>query len=172
MIWTILTAQIREEIYNWLISHGLFPEEQKGCHKGTREVDDWSAHLQGKQSDVKKGKYGVDWQQNGSWYCLTIFDRKLLEYFKISNKIIKFITKAMKKWKMELVAGGKTLSEVKILWDITKGDTLTLLLLVIAMMSLNCILRKGSGATNLQNRKKRLTTLHQGKNKWGDWFTQ
>ena len=35
-MWKILTAQIREEIYNSLISRGLFPEEQKGCRKGTR----------------------------------------------------------------------------------------------------------------------------------------
>ena len=36
MIWKILTAQIREEIYDSLISCGLFPEEHKGCCKGTR----------------------------------------------------------------------------------------------------------------------------------------
>ena len=36
VMWKILTAQIREEIYYSLISHELFPEEQKGCHKGTR----------------------------------------------------------------------------------------------------------------------------------------
>ena len=32
----ILTAHIREEIYYSLISHGQFPEEQKGCHTRTR----------------------------------------------------------------------------------------------------------------------------------------
>ena len=31
MMWKILTAQIREEIYNSLTSRRLFPEEQKGC---------------------------------------------------------------------------------------------------------------------------------------------
>ena len=35
MIWK-LTAQIREGIYDSLISCGLFPEEQKGCCKWTR----------------------------------------------------------------------------------------------------------------------------------------
>ena len=34
----ILTAQIREEIYNLLISRGLFLEEQKGYRKGTRSI--------------------------------------------------------------------------------------------------------------------------------------
>ena len=36
MMWKILTEQIREEIHNSLTSHGLFPEEQKGCRKGSR----------------------------------------------------------------------------------------------------------------------------------------
>ena len=35
VIWKILTAQIREDIYNSLISHRLFSEEEKGCHEGT-----------------------------------------------------------------------------------------------------------------------------------------
>ena len=36
MIWKILTAQIREEIYYSLTNHGLFLKEQKGCRKGSR----------------------------------------------------------------------------------------------------------------------------------------
>ena len=36
MMWKILTAQIREEIYYSLTSRGLSPEEQKGCRKGSR----------------------------------------------------------------------------------------------------------------------------------------
>ena len=36
MMWKILTAQIREKIYYSLISCGLFPNEQKGCRKGSR----------------------------------------------------------------------------------------------------------------------------------------
>ena len=36
MMWKILTAQIREKIYNSLTSRGLFPDEQKGCRKGSR----------------------------------------------------------------------------------------------------------------------------------------
>ena len=36
MMWKILTAQVREKIYNSLTSRGLFPDEQKGCCKGSR----------------------------------------------------------------------------------------------------------------------------------------
>ena len=36
MMWKILTAQIREKIYYSLTSRGFFPDEQKGCRKGSR----------------------------------------------------------------------------------------------------------------------------------------
>ena len=36
MMWKILTAQISEEMYDLLTSRGLFPDEQKGCRKGSR----------------------------------------------------------------------------------------------------------------------------------------
>ena len=32
----ILTAQINEEIYHLFVCHRLFPEQQEGCHRGTR----------------------------------------------------------------------------------------------------------------------------------------
>ena len=38
MVWKILSAQIREEIYYSQINHGPFPEEQKGYQKGNRET--------------------------------------------------------------------------------------------------------------------------------------
>ena len=40
IMWKILTAQIKEEIYYSVDCRGLFPEEQKGCRKGTRGADD------------------------------------------------------------------------------------------------------------------------------------
>ena len=44
--------------------------------------------------------------------------------YKISNKVIKFITETMKNWKAELTAGGKTL-EVKIQRDMFQGYKFT-----------------------------------------------
>ena len=38
MMWKILTSKIREKIYYWLTSRGLFPDEQKGCRKGFRDT--------------------------------------------------------------------------------------------------------------------------------------
>ena len=41
-MWKIRTAQIREEIYDSLTNHRLLPEEQKGCHKGSRNTGNCS----------------------------------------------------------------------------------------------------------------------------------
>ena len=39
-MWKILTAQMWEDIYNSLISPGLFTEERKRCLKGNRRAKD------------------------------------------------------------------------------------------------------------------------------------
>ena len=39
-MWKILTLQIRKEIFYSLESQELFPEKQKGCHKGNRGTND------------------------------------------------------------------------------------------------------------------------------------
>ena len=61
IMWKILTAQIREEIYHSLTSHGLFPDEQKGCCKGSRGT----AKLlyidpRREQNQTEKSSYGLD----------------------------------------------------------------------------------------------------------------
>ena len=48
----------------------------------------------------------------------------------------------MKKWKEELITGGKILTGVEIQRDIFQGDVLSPFLLAIAMMALNNMLRK------------------------------
>ena len=40
MKWKILRAQIREEFYYSLTSHGLSSEKQKGCRKGSNDTTD------------------------------------------------------------------------------------------------------------------------------------
>ena len=48
----------------------------------------------------------------------------------------------MKTWKVELTTGGRSLAEAKIQRGIFQRDALSLLLFIIAMMSLNHILGK------------------------------
>ena len=78
--------------------------------------------------------YGLDRLQKGydmvpqSWIinCLTMY--------KVSNEIINFIEKNMKNWRVELTAGGKSLTETKIQRGIFQGDELSPLLFIIAMI--------------------------------------
>ena len=48
----------------------------------------------------------------------------------------------MKNWRVKLTAGVKSLTEVKIQRGIVQGDSISQLLFLNAMMSLNHILRK------------------------------
>ena len=73
-----------------------------------------------------------------SWiiYCLKMY--------KISNKVINFITETMKNWRVELIAEGKTLTSVEII----SGDALSPLLFVKSMVPSNNILWKCTGGNN------------------------
>ena len=59
MMWKILPAQIREEIYNSQISRWRLHEEQKGCHKETRGIGDPSYILQ--DSKTRRKNVAMAW---------------------------------------------------------------------------------------------------------------
>ena len=65
-----------------------------------------------------------------------------LKMYKISHEVIKFIEQTMNTWRVELTAGGRSITETKIQRVIFQGDALSPLLFIIAMMLLNHILRK------------------------------
>ena len=53
MMWKILTGQIRDEIYSSQTSRELFPEEQKGCRKGSRGIAELLYILNGSKTRRK-----------------------------------------------------------------------------------------------------------------------
>ena len=69
-----------------------------------------------------------------------IVDR--LKMYKISGEVVKFIENTMENWRVELTAGRKSLTEVKIQKGIFQGDALSPLLFVNAIKPLSHILRK------------------------------
>ena len=75
MIWNILTAQIREDIYCSLTSHSLFPEEPNGCHKGSRETAelfyiDQHILIESKTRWKKLGMAWIDYKKRHMiWFC-------------------------------------------------------------------------------------------------------
>ena len=72
---------------------------------------------------------------------------------------MKFITEAMKKWKVELITRGKTLTELEIQRGIFQGDARSPLLFVIAMVPFNYILRKYTGGSNFAKSQEKINYL-------------
>ena len=113
MMWKILTAQIRKEIYYLLTSRGLFPDEQKGCCKGSRVTAellfiDQNILNESKNRWKNLAMAWIDYKRvydmvPQSWII------NCLKIYKISHEIISFIEKTMKNWRVELTAGGKKL---------------------------------------------------------------
>ena len=77
----------------------------------------------------------------------------------MSDEVIKFIDKTMKNWRVELIAEGKSLTEVKIQRGIFQGDELSPLLFVIAMMTLYHILSKCIGKYKLHKSQEKINHL-------------
>ena len=81
MMWKILTAQISEKVYYSLTSRGLFPDNQKGCHKGSRSIAELlyiDQHILNESKTRRKNSsYSLDWLQKGIWYGPTNLDTTL-----------------------------------------------------------------------------------------------
>ena len=142
----ILTAQIREVIYDYLMSSWLFPEEQKRCHKGTRGTGELLYIDQPvfNESKARWKKLEMVWIDNTKAYYMLpqSWIIHCLKMYNISNEVIRFIEKTMETWRVELTAGGRSLAVVKIQGGIFQKDALWPLLFVIAIIQLNQILRK------------------------------
>ena len=146
MMWKILTAQIMEKIYYSLTSRGLFPDEQKGCCKGSRGTAELLYIDQQilNESKTRKKNLAMAWidykkaydmlPKNWILYCLKMY--------KISHEVINFIEQTIKTWRGKLTAGGRSIPETKIQSGIFQEDALSPLLFIIAMMPLNHISRK------------------------------
>ena len=159
-MWKILTTQIREEIYYSLTSRSLFPEERKGCCKGswgTAELLYIDQHILSESKTRRKSlaMACIDYKKTydmvpQSWIM------KCLKVHKISHEDINFIEKTMKTWRVELTAGGKSLAETKIQRGISQGHPLSPLLFITAMMLLNHILRKCTARYKLSGSQEKI----------------
>ena len=166
IMWKVLIAQIREEIYYSLSSCGLFPDEQKGCYKGSRGTAELlyiDQHIPNESKNRRKN-LAMTWIDYKKAYDMVPQSWMIncLKMYKISHEIIDFIKKKnknMKNWRVELTAGGKSLVETKIQRGIIQGDALSPLLTIIAMMQLNHILRKYTTGYKLSRSQEKINHL-------------
>ena len=112
MMWKILTAQIREEIYYSLTSRRLFSENQEGCRKGSRGPGELLYIVQHilNESKTRRENLAMAWIDNKKAYDIVqqSWIINCLKTYKIPDDVINFIKKTMKTWKMELTAGGRS----------------------------------------------------------------
>ena len=79
--------------------------------------------------------------------------------YKISHEFINFIEQIMKKWRVELTAGGRSIAETKIQRGIFQGNAKSPLLFVIAMMPRNHVLRKCAAGYKLNRLQEKINHL-------------
>ena len=130
-------------MYYSLTSRGLLHEEQKGCRRGTRGTAELDQHILN-ESKTRRKNLAMVWIDYKKAYdiiplCWII---SCLKMYKISHEVVNFIEKTMKTWRMELTAGRRILAKTKIQRGIFQGDALSPFLFIIAMISLNHIVRK------------------------------
>ena len=129
---------IREEIYYSLLCRGVFPEEQKWYHRRTTGTGDLLYIYQHILNDckVRWRNLAMAWIDYKKAYDVVsqtwIID--FLKMYKISDKVIKVISEAMKSW-------DKNLTKAKIQSGTFQGDVLSPILFVILVMPLNYILK-------------------------------
>ena len=96
MTWKILTAHIREKIYDSLTSGGLFPGEQKGCHKGSRGTAELlyiDQHILN-ESKTRRQNLAMAWIDYKKAYMVPqSWIIHCLKMYKISHEVINFIEK-------------------------------------------------------------------------------
>ena len=129
-----------------LRSRGLFPDEQRGCRKGSSGKEELlfiDQHILN-ESKTRRKNLAMAWIDYKKAYDILPQSWILhcLKMYKISHKVINFIEQTMKTWRVELTAGGRSIAETKIQRGIFLGDALSPLQFITAMMPLNHILRK------------------------------
>ena len=149
----------REEIYNSLTSRVLFPEEQKGCRKGSRGTTELlyiDQHILN-ESKTRQKNLAMAWIEYKRAYNMVpqSWIMNCIKMYKISDVVINFIEKTMKTWRVKLIAGGRSLAEAKIQRGIFQGDALSPLLFIIAMMPLNHTLRKCTAGYKLSRSQEK-----------------
>ena len=124
MMWKISIAEIREEIYYSLTSHRLFPEEQKRCKgsRGKAELLYIDQHIVN-ESKTRRKNQAMAWIDYKKAYDMVpqSWIINCLKMNKISHEVITFIVETMKTWRVEFIAGWRSLPETKVQGGIFQG---------------------------------------------------
>ena len=83
----------------------------------------------------------------------------MLRFFGVAENIKSLLVNSMEKWKVMLCSGNSELGEVEIKRGIFQGDSLSPLVLVLALILLSLILRKVKAAYEFSESKEKINHL-------------
>ena len=135
---------ITDLIYAHLDSEKLLPEEQKGCRKGSRGTNDllYIDRVVIKEVKSRNKNLAVAWTDFKKAYDMVPHSWiiECLDLFGVAENIKSLFVNSMKKWKVMLCSGNSELGEIK--RGIFQGDSLFLLVFVLALIPLSLSLKK------------------------------
>ena len=163
LMWKLLTGIIAEEIYQHLQEKHLLPDEQKGCRRNSRGTKDQLMIDKMVLRNCKRRMTNlcIAWIDYKKAYDLVPHSwiRRCLKFFKISGKVRNPLEYAMPQWRVELTSGGERLADVQIKRGIFQGDSLSPILLVLALIPLSMLLNKAKEGYSLGKDRAKLNHL-------------
>ena len=163
LTWKLLTIIIADEIYEYLDSEMMLPEEQKGCRRKPRGTHDllFIDKMILKKVKTRQKNHATAWIDYKKAFDLIPHSWSLecLKMLGINEEIRKLLEESMKNWRVELVCGSASLGEVSIIRGIFQRDSMSPLLFVIALISLTHILRKVEPTYKFSDDGERINNL-------------
>ena len=146
LMWKLMTGMIAEKVYEFLDTNDILPVEQKGCRRKSRGTKDQLLIDKMILQDCRRRhtNLAMAWVDYKKAYDMVPHSWiiECLKLVQVSDNVIDFIEKSMKKWQTELTSYGEILGKVNMRRGIFQGDSLSPLLFVICMIPITSILRK------------------------------
>ena len=163
LMWKLFSGVLSEKIYDHLEAEQLFPEEQKGCRKGSRGTKEYLLVDKMVMRNCKRRKTNlamawIDYKKAydmvpHSWILET------LQLTGVAKNIQRLVGASMKNWRTTLMSNGQNLGNVNIRRGIFQEDSLSLLLFVACLIPLSVILRKTQGKYQLSKEGESINHL-------------
>lgn len=166
-MYKMLTGIIARRISLHLEEHNLLPEEQKGCHPGSKGCKDQLLISKAILEDCSKRKKNL----NMAWIDYQkAFDRvphswigKSMELVGVNDSIVKFCKHSMEKWntKLQLRTNQELMQSqpIKINRGIFQGDSLSPLLFCIALIPLTHELNRSGCGYQVHGSERKISHL-------------
>ena len=162
-MWKLFTGVIADHIYPHLDQEKLLPEEQKGCRKVSTGTNDllYIDRAVIKEVKSRNNNLAMIWIDYKKAYDMVphLWIIECLDLLGVAENIKSLLVNGMQKWKVMLCLENSDLDEVEIKPGIFEGDSLSLLVFVLALIPLNLILRKVKAAYEFSESKEKINQL-------------